>query len=241
MHAARSFENTWRATLDDHGPELVPYSLARSARDTLQVDGAGICLFGHLLRVPLGASSPEVALAERAQTTLGSGPCLEAIEHETTVSASAATLARRWPALSDAFAATPYRSTVSVPIRLSAGLNAALDLYFVTPTLGEDLRMVDATVVARLTRAALLDALAGDEGTEAGSDEPPMLSTTGARRRAQVWTAIGIVMDELRADELDALARLRAYAYAAGSDLDEVADALVHGRMTARSILADQG
>jgi hypothetical protein len=237
VHAARSFEITWRANLDDQGPELLPYSLARSARDTLQVDGAGICLFGHLLRVPLGASSPEVALAERAQTTLGSGPCLEAIEHETAISASAATLARRWPALSEAFAATPYRSTVSIPIRLSAGLNAALDLYFVTPTLGEDLRMVDATVVARLIRAALLDALAVDEG----SDELAMLSTISARRRAQVWTAIGIVMDELHADEVDALARLRAYAYAAGTDLDEVADALVHGRMTARSILADQG
>ena len=55
-----------------------PSVLTAAAASVLSVDGAGISLIDDALRVPLGASSDVVSVAEQLQVTVGDGPCLSA-------------------------------------------------------------------------------------------------------------------------------------------------------------------
>ena len=60
-------------------PELLPNRLAAACTAVLPVDGAGICLFDSTgIRIPVGASDRDAALAERLQFTAAQGPCLDA-------------------------------------------------------------------------------------------------------------------------------------------------------------------
>ena len=85
----------FRAALDDvreldlADPELLPSRLARACARTLGVDGAGLSVSTDgEARLPLGASSPTAALAERLQFTAGDGPCGSAQRHQEPVFAA---------------------------------------------------------------------------------------------------------------------------------------------------------
>ncbi|MBE7187161.1 ANTAR domain-containing protein [Jatrophihabitans endophyticus] len=48
-----------------------------------------------------------------------------------------------------------------------------------------------------------------------------------------MWLAVGVVMNMLRMDAVDALARLRAHAYGLGDTLDDVASRIIDDPETA--------
>src|SRR4051812_44732727 len=108
-----------------------PSLLAAACVDVLPVVGAGLSLSQKALRVPLGWSSESVGVAERAQTTLGSGPCLSAVSSGTAVAAGPTEIANRWPVYWDELAqSTSFRSIAAVPLRVHDQKPfGALDLY----------------------------------------------------------------------------------------------------------------
>jgi hypothetical protein len=70
LSAADRFDQALKALTDDpRAPRLVPALVARACADALPVDGAGLSLHAGPLRVPIGASSPPAAHAERLQFT----------------------------------------------------------------------------------------------------------------------------------------------------------------------------
>lgn len=204
------------------------------------MDGASISLaFAPDRRLPLGASDDPAALAERLQFTVGEGPCLTTQTTGEQVAADEAELGERWPVYTEALASrTPFRAVLSLPLADEFRGMGALDLYLTPPRRVGDVRLSDALAVARAIVAAL--------STPAPIDPdrgyaPAWLDSPAAERRALVWQAIGYVNAGLDVPSVDALSLLRAYAYAHGRDLDDVARAVLDQRLPVPDLTSDAG
>ncbi|GAB3301734.1 GAF domain-containing protein [Geodermatophilus aquaeductus] len=226
------------SALELPGPELLPERLARAVARVLPVDGAGISLFfADSRRLPLGASSPAAAIAERLQFTTGEGPCLSAHAEERPLVADEATIRSRWPAFYDGLVAhTPIRGTISLPLHDDLRGIGALDLYTMPPNDVTSLSLTDALSVSAEVAALLRDA--GRE-TRPGEDGPAWLDAPAAERRSLVWQAMGFLNSGLGVNSTDALALLRAHAYADGADLDELARRVVEREIPLEHLALD--
>jgi hypothetical protein len=220
--------------------DVSPSLMCRACVDVLPVDGAGISLVQKSLRVPLGWSSPAVGAAERAQTTVGAGPCLSAAEAGSALAAGDRVIADRWPFYWDELLRlTPFRSVASLPLRVRGEPTfGALDLYADAAGLTPTLALPDLmTSVADPIAVMLSGAFARLYDDEAGL--PNWLMEDPAVERVTVWTAVGMVVGSTGQDDLDALATLRGWAYSRGLSLDEVADRLVGRDLPVEEVLAD--
>jgi hypothetical protein len=233
---ARRFRTAW-AEAPDQGtaiPELLPVRLARACVQVLPVAGAGLSLLNDEFRVPVGASDETATCAERLQFTQGEGPCLDAARSGRTVIADASQIQAQWPLFgADFLARTPYRGTISIPLRLSAETTGALDLYVTDVKDLERISITDAVAITDQIIDALTIAQAITASAGLWSDEPePLWLQSGAvRSRTNVWVAIGMLMTRLDTTAPNALAMLRGYSYSHDTVLDEVADALAKGRL----------
>ncbi|TYP88615.1 GAF and ANTAR domain-containing protein [Blastococcus xanthinilyticus] len=226
------------SAVDLPGPELLPERLARACARVLPVDGAGISLFfASDRRLPLGASDPVAAEAERLQFTAGEGPCLTSHATGDIVIADEATLRSRWPGYYDPLVTrTPIRGTISLPLRDELRGIGALDLYVVPPRDVGSLSLQDALEVSEQVAAVLQAQSLRDR---VSSDGPAWLDAPAAERRSMVWQAIGFVNSALSIPSPDALALLRAHAYADGLSLDDLAARVITRRVPAAELSLD--
>ena len=222
-------------------PDLLPVRLAHAGAVALGVDGVGLSLHGESgRRTPLAASSEVAATAERLQFTAGSGPCLLAAESGFPVFGTEALLARRWPVFHDLLVThTPLRSilALSLPGRLRGV--GGMDLYFAEPDGVVTVDLFEARCVAQLVSDHL--EVAADLSLWTPTELPAWSDTSDARRRGRLWMAVGMLMLALEAPAADALAVLRAYAYAAGRTADDVATDLVERRLPPEWLREDAG
>jgi hypothetical protein len=213
------------------GPEMLAVRLSRACVAALPVDGAGLSIHDmNGLRTPIGASDPVTSHAERLQFTFGHGPCLRAHDDGVTIAFDEAAIARNWPGLHAALMGeTPFAGVLSVPLLPPLGPLVVLDLYVreadALPATDRD-DVEDVTIA--LTRAMVAAALGApmQEGRRGWWDGPDAL------RRARVWQAAGMVNVALGLDTADALAALKAHAFATDRVVDDVADDLVEGRLS---------
>lgn len=221
------------------GRTLTPSVLATAAVAVLPVAAAGISLSQGGLRVPLGWSRADAAIAERQQTTLGDGPCLTAAASGQVVVADGTDIARRWPGYyAEIESRTRFRSVAALPLQVAGqSVRAALNLYAEQADLVAVLRLDDAETVA-LAAAELLFGLL-DEGYEGEEGSlPDWVDARSALDRVSVWTAVGMMISATELDDADALALLRAYSYGNDLSLDETAARLVDRRLTLQAVLA---
>ena len=212
------------------GPEMLAVRLSRAAVAALPVDGAGLSIHdmeGH--RTPIGASDPTSSQAERLQFTHGDGPALRAHDDGVVIAFDEAAIARNWPELHESLMGqTDFHAVLSVPLLPPLGPLVVLDLYVRD---ADRLPAVDredvADVTIAMTRAMVAAALGApvQEGRRGWWDGPDAL------RRARVWQASGMVNVGFSLDTGDALAVLKAHAFATGRVVDDVADDLVDGRI----------
>jgi hypothetical protein len=214
-------------------PELLPLVLVQACVAMLPIDGAGLSLTQQL-RVPLSATSELVTRAERLQTTLGEGPCLTVSGRHAPLVADLAVISARWPVFhGELLRQTPFRSVASLPLRMPDGHTlGAVDLYScdasaaafaVIPEIGAD--------VAEQMAAFLM----GSTSWLAGSaDDVTSADSSAISQRMNVWTAIGMVMERGVLANADALALLRAAAFANDLTLDDLA-----ARVTSREVGLD--
>ncbi len=218
---------------------LLPTLLAQACVEVLPVEGAGISVTQDL-RVPLGASDAVAALAERLQTTLGEGPCLDAVQTPLPLTAGLDAIRERWPVFGAEFVGqTPYRSVASRPLipPQSSRRLGALDLYRTTAEPMETALLFDlATSVANPVAALLAGAPVGEDGT--GNTMPIWLNSDRVHARMDVWAAVGVVMAAASLENPDALALLRAYAYGRGTSLDDLAAQLLRGAVEVDEVVA---
>ncbi|MGY1857996.1 ANTAR domain-containing protein [Modestobacter sp. SYSU DS0290] len=213
-------------------PELLGVLLSRACAAALPVDGAGISIHARGgLRTPLGASDPTAAQAERLQFTQGVGPCLQAHDDGVVIAFDETDIARNWPSLHEALTTTtPFRAVLSVPLLPPLGPLVVLDLYARDPG---TLPAVDRAEVADVVTAVTRELAAAARSTADTEPDPGRGWWEGpdALRRARVWQAMGMVNVAHGMDGEDALAMLKAHAFAQGRVVDDVAEDLVSGRL----------
>jgi hypothetical protein len=227
------FFTAWTSTQDPVTAtiELLPSRLCRAMALVLGVEGASISLLDNDVRVPLGASDDTAAAAEKLQFTCGEGPCLVALSASATVVATSAQIAARWPAFAaELTAASPYRSVVSLPLRVASHAGGAIDLYLTDPTRAQDISIPDAVRVAQQISAALTLGAQASPPTPLRPG-PGWLYGPTPKDRMTVWVALGMIRSRHHLGTNSALALLRGYAYAHGQLIDDVAAELVHQKL----------
>lgn len=187
------------------------------------VDGAGFSL-----RAGAGQSEPVLgtdAVAEtleQLQFTLGEGPCFDASASGSPVlvpDLADADLAARWPMFLHEATRHHVGAIFAFPLRIGAIALGAADLYRRSPgPLGREqlagvLQMIDVLTLA------LIDV-----------DSAPPATLGGESLAMSVHRAAGMLMAQLDSSIDEALARLRAVAFAEGIAIDELANQVVEGR-----------
>jgi hypothetical protein len=236
--------NNFRAAVADTyqatggNPELVPMALSQACVEVLPIAGAGISLTDEL-RVPLAASDAVAARAERLQTTLGEGPCLTAAATATPLVADLPTIAASWPVFHhQLIKQTPYRSVVSIPLLARNGVTrlGALDLYLV---MREAAPHFFVSQVTRAIASPISTVLFDHHAFGARPNPlPPWLNSAAVTRRMHVWVAVGILIEHADVGNEDALAALRAYAWAHDETIDDTADRLMARQLSPQEVMS---
>ncbi|MEV0642882.1 GAF and ANTAR domain-containing protein [Streptomyces sp. NPDC050619] len=215
----------------DAEPREIPGRLCAVAVDLLPVVGASVALHSDGLPVRLSASSERAARLAEIQATLGEGPCQYAAGLRAPVQARDLTAgpdARRWPLFAQQATAAGIQAAYSMPLGIDTVCVGTLDLYSDTPgeLTGRDLHT--ALLVAGVMTVALM-ALPRGEGNGGEGDEPWLSGL--ATDQDEVYQAVGMTMAQLGSDADEALARLRAHAFADSRTVLEVARDVVAHRM----------
>jgi len=211
-------------------PEEIPGRLCMVAVKLLPVIGASVSLRSEGMPVQLSASSDQAARLGEVQATLGDGPCTYAAEIGAPVIAADLTNGRdacRWPVFAQQATAAGVQAVYSVPLGNDAVCVGTLDLYRATPGELTQRELRTAQLVASVMTVALMALPRGEENGHGG--EEPWLSGL-ATDHDEVYQAIGMIMVQLGVASDEALARLRAHAFAHNRTALEVARDVVSHR-----------
>jgi GAF domain-containing protein len=211
-------------------PGEVPGRLCEVAVRLLPVTGASASLRSDGVPVQLCASGDLAAYLSDIQTTLGEGPCVEATETGRPVLArdlATGPDARRWPVYAQEATAVGVRAVYALPLGNDSVCVGTLDLYRDTPGTLTGPELHTARLIAAVMTVALMALPHGEEYDIQGG--APWLSGLAAEHD-EVFQAVGMIMAQLGVGADEALARLRAHAFAHGRTAHDVARAVVTHR-----------
>lgn len=204
-------------------------ALCATAVDVLGLPGAGITLHRPGgTHEGIGTSTEHMEVLHELERTLGEGPCVDAfnqgepaaepdLEHP---------VAGRWMAFAAAALRTEARAAFGYPLHVGRTPVGALNLYATRPgPLSLD-QHEDALVVAAVTTHAALSAVADGSPDDVLAD----LLDFGTNQM-QIHQATGMVAVQLLSGLPDALARMRARAFADDRPLSAVAADVVARRL----------
>jgi hypothetical protein len=212
---------------DDETSPVQIVTLCREGAQAMHADGISVGLVTATgYRSSLCATDEISAKIEELQVSLGEGPCVDAWNQRAPVHAPdlATDSAGRWPAFAPAARDAGAAAIVSVPLFVGSTRLGALDVYRRTPgditeeELREQLRLGEAVTLA------LLDPLGDGRGLGRSGD--------GAGDHSiELFQASGMVSVQLDVSVDEAMARLRAYAFAADRAVRDVARDVVTRRL----------
>lgn len=202
--------------------------LCTACIEVLDVSGAGITVMAGEQAGPLCVSNERMRLLEDLQFTTGEGPCRDAFTSRRPVLTAHFDIAEsgRWPAFVDLAVASGIEAVFAFPLTAMGATVGVLTLYqdvagALTTTQHDD----SLAIAGVLTETVLsLQDSAPDGILAPGLDD-------AVAYRAQIHQASGMVSVQLRVSTLEALARIRAYAFAHGRPVDSVAADIVDRRL----------
>jgi hypothetical protein len=205
----------------------LPRRLCEVGMDQLGVDGVGIALIASAeARRPLASSGELVDDLEGLQFDLGQGPCLEA--HASGAPVLEADLAaagpQRWPLFAGGAVALGAGAVFAFPLQTGMSRFGVLDAARRLPGPLDAAQLEDALQLAELASLAVL--LLQDKATGAADGE---IVPLGANR-AVVHQATGMISAQAGLSVADALAWLRAQAFAADRPMHDLAADVVDRR-----------
>jgi hypothetical protein len=215
------------AAHEGDGPVSVAAVCTAAARN-LGVDGASVTLVsGVLAGEPLFASDELSARLEELQFTTGEGPGADEFWLGSPVLiADLDSAVARWPGFVPEAIAAGARAMFVLPLQAGAIRVGVLSLYRAVPGPLPAGELADVLVLADITLQLLLDAASGISGS------PGYRPLTGlSDRRAVVHQATGMISVQLGVSIEEALARLRAHAFAASAAVGDVAGEVVSRRL----------
>jgi len=171
----------------------------------------------------LASSGADAQALEELQFVLGEGPTGDALSAGRPVLVSDLTSAEaRWLQFATAARGPGVGGVYAFPLQLGGLRLGVLTIYGPLGEVPDQQRLVEFLTVSDSARELLLDSVDGSEGRGLDiSDSLPL--------RTDVYQAQGMLMEALGITLADALARLRAMAYADSVDINELAVELVHG------------
>jgi hypothetical protein len=207
--------------------------LCSAAERAMSASGAGVSVIAvDGMRGVAAVSEPAYEPLEELQFALGEGPCLDAFTSRQPVLVPDLSdgAVGRWPGYAPALYGLGVQAVFAFPLQIGAARLGALDVFRIEPgplTAGE---FRDALTFADVAVTTLLDGQAqAAPGTAAdGLDEV-------LGQRAELFQAQGMVAVQLGVSLTDALARLRAHAYAEDRALGDVARDVVARRLSFES------
>jgi hypothetical protein len=204
----------------------LPDRVCTAAADLLDAPGVGIALAadGQLLETLSATASGHVG--ERLQTDLGEGPSYTA--HRTGWPVLAGDLSRdvTWTAFGPAASEQGFASVFAFPLRRGSIRSGALTLYRGWPGDLRETQHADALLFARLALDVVLHMQTGSP--DSGLD---VLLATRTTNTMGIHQASGMVSVQLGITVGQALAVMRAHAYADGRPLRDVATDVVERRL----------
>lgn len=211
------------AVADAPESQSLTWRLCEASRRILGADGASISMDAESTdRVTLCATDEVAGLLEGLHDVLGEGPATQAYRTGRPVVVTLAAPGEEWSVFAEAAGRrTPVVTVFAIPMRAGAAVLGVLTLYRSTP--GDlDEPVEEIGFLADALAAALLH----DHATT--SD----LGTGGSwSNRAEIHQATGMVVAQLGLGVRDALAILRAHAFALELPLADVAHAVVTRRI----------
>jgi hypothetical protein len=212
------------AAHEGDGPVSIGAVCLAAARH-LGVDGASVtAMSGPQSREPVSASDELGAVLEELQFTTGEGPGAEEFWLGSPVLvADLESAAARWPGFVPEAVAAGARAMFAFPLQAGAMRVGVLSLYRAVPGPLSAGELADVLVFADIALQLLLDTAAGISGSPAY--QPPLDGLSD--RRAVVYQATGMISVQLGVSLEEALARLRARAFAGGAALGAVAGDVV--------------
>jgi hypothetical protein len=165
----------------------------------------------------LYASDSVSSRIESLQFSLGEGPCFESFESRRPVLVPdlANFTTREWPVFATELARMRIGAIFAFPMQRGAIRIGVVDFYRTTPGWLSPSELAAALEVVEIVTLLLLNAQSGAADTES--------STMARLDHEQVHQATGVLIAAFGVSAEEALARLRAYAFANEQLVDEVA------------------
>lgn len=203
-------------------PQAQPGFMAAVA-ETLGASGAALTLFGPDEAETLAAASnPASRTAQRLEFTFGQGPARDTVQFRRLVSAAGSQMAKTWPIYGPAVEQLGIYAVAAVPVTTAGAPLGALIVFDPPRAHGPDLETFQAA--ADTLAVSLLSSWGAPDGEEPAS-WPPLLN------QGDPWAvlnqAVGMVSVQCQCNTPDALALIRAHAYAENRPVDRVAAAIV--------------
>jgi hypothetical protein len=194
--------------------------LCSAAQAILGADGAAITVENNTSsRITLATTDDIATRLEDLQDVLGEGPCRDAYRLATPVQAVLTTERERWPEFTRAaLQAVGSVSMYSFPLRPGGIVFGAMTVYRT-----DDRELRESIATGQFVADTIGAALLRDPPSPDGLDTDGVWSS-----RAEVHQATGMVIAQLQISADDALALLRAHAYASNRSLAEVARQVVN-------------
>jgi GAF domain-containing protein len=187
----------------------------------LSASGAGMSVMAvdGILAVT-AASDPASERIEDLQFLLGEGPCIDAYSTHRPVLVPDVTESAnsRWPVYASAAYDGGVRAIFAFPLQIGAGHLGVLDVFRARPGPLSTEEIGQALTFTEVAVTTLLDAQEG-----AHNDTTADGMRVAMSYRAELFQAQGMVMVQLGVSITEALARIRAHAYAENRHLGDVA------------------
>jgi hypothetical protein len=194
----------------------------------LSASGAGVSVVTDTGMRDVVFATDDVSVAiEELQVSLGEGPCIDAWAARRPIiepDLSRASL-ERWPIFAPAARAAGAAAVFALPLQVGAARIGALDIYRATPGGLSPADIDDAVRLGEAMTHVLLELRSAS--AELDLDE----AEGGLAVSAEVYQAAGMLTVQLDVKIPEALARLRAHAYAEERPLREVARDVVARRL----------
>jgi hypothetical protein len=201
--------------------------LCRAAARALPASGVGMAVMTEAgVRGLAVTSDPRTERLEEIQFTTGEGPCMDAFttRRPVLVSDLGDGALRRWPGYALSAHQTGVRAVFAFPLQIGSARLGVLDVFrdATGPLSAAEVSL--AHVFAQVAVATLLD---GQEQTTRGAADLRDALTPGV----ELFQAQGMVMVQLGSNLTDAMATIRAYAFAQDRPVAEVAADIVARRL----------
>ncbi len=202
--------------------------LCRAAQRALPASGVGLSLIASSGAQALSVASSSVSeVVEELQFVLGEGPCRDAYAARQPVLAADLSLDTRWPAYSAAARNEGVEAVFAFPLHIGSACLGILDVYQDRPGLLAPNTITQAVIFAEVAIMTILE-----DPHEGGADEALFEADDGETNRLELYQAQGMVTVQLGVGLSEAMARLRAYAFANDRRLRDVAYDIVTRKLS---------